>query len=155
MSIAKNVERYLNINQVDYDIIVHSPSRFSMETAERAHIPGEQLAKAVILKDEDAYTMAILPATHRIDLGVLRKQTHRNLGLATEAEMRHLFSDCNEGAIPPIGQPYNLPMLMDDSMSQLDDVYFEAGDHAQLVHMKGSEFQRLTAESELQHFSHH
>lgn len=155
MSMAKTVERYLNRNQFDYDIIVHSPSRFSMETAERARIPGDQLAKAVILKDESSYAMAVLPATHRIDLGTLRQQTHRDFGLATETEAQALFADCAQGAIPPLGHVYDLPMMVDDAMGQWDDVYFEAGDHTQLVHMKRPEFDRLTAASARQRFSRH
>lgn len=155
MSIAKNIENYLNTNQFDYDVVVHPHSRFSMETAQTARVSGDQLAKAVILKEEDNYAMAILPATHRLDLGVLRQQTARNFGLATESEIGDIFNDCEVGAVPPVGQPYDLPMWLDESLDEADDIYFEAGDHDQLIHMKGAEFQRLTAESERQHFSHH
>lgn len=155
MAIANQIEQFLNRNQFQYDVILHSHSQYSMETAEASHVPGDQLAKAVILKDQDQYTMAILPATHRIDLGKLRHGTHRDFGLATEQEIGELFADCETGAVPPVGQPYDLPMLMEENLDALDDVYFEAGDHDQLIHMSGSEFQRLTAESERRHFSHH
>lgn len=155
MAIANQIEGFLNRNQFQYDVILHPHSRYSMQTAESAHVPGDQLAKAVILKDHEKYAMAILPATHRLDLGVLRQQTMRDFGLATEDEISNLFSDCEIGAIPPVGQPYDLPMFMEESLDRLDEVYFEAGDHDQLIHMSGSEFQRLTAESNRQHFSHH
>lgn len=155
MAIANQIERYLNRNQFQYDVILHSHSRFSMETAESAHVPGDQLAKAVILKDHDNYAMAILPSTHRLDLGRLRKQCHRDFGLATEDELGSLFQDCEPGAVPPVGQPYDLPMYLDEELDQADDIYFESGDHDQLIHMSGREFQRLTAESERMRFSHH
>ena len=36
---------------------------------------------------------------------------------------------------------------MDDSLAQQPDVYFEEGDHTNLVHVSGISFQKLMAEA--------
>jgi len=38
-----------------------------METAEKAHVPGYNLAKAVIVRDEDRYIMVVVPSTEHVD----------------------------------------------------------------------------------------
>jgi len=79
----------------------------------------------------------------------------RNLGLATENELAGLFKDCELGAIPPIGPAYGIEIVVDDSLLQEDDVYFEAGDHEELIHVSGKQFQDLVAGARHGHFSRH
>ena len=75
--------------------------------------------------------------------------------MATEKEVAQLFDDCELGAIPPVGKPYGLEMIVDDSLSEQPDVYFEAGDHMSLIHVNAVAFQRLTAEARHGRFSRH
>ena len=87
--------------------------------------------------------MAIIPATHHLELGKVSQQLHRRFGLATESELASLFNDCELGAIPPVGSAYGLQVLMDDSLNDKDDIYFESGDHTDLIHMRGDDFLNL------------
>ena len=52
MAIALTLERYLDTKHVKYDVIAHEPTNSSMQTAQACHIPGDRLAKAVVLRDE-------------------------------------------------------------------------------------------------------
>jgi Ala-tRNA(Pro) deacylase len=99
--------------------------------------------------------MAVIPATHHVELGLLGRQLNRQLGLATETELSQLFRDCNVGAIPPIGQAYGVDVIMEDSLSDCADIYFEAGDHTELIHMRGTDFLKLMSAASHGHFSHH
>jgi Ala-tRNA(Pro) deacylase len=101
--------------------------------------------KAVLLRDEDGYVLAVLPASDRLDLGRIRIFLRRRIRLATEPEIAKMFSDCEPGAIPAIGAAYNLETLVDDRLTNDSDVYFEGGDHRSLVHMNGADFWRLAA----------
>ncbi|MFO7287974.1 MAG: hypothetical protein C0P79_014055, partial [Gammaproteobacteria bacterium] len=40
---------------------------------------------------------------------------------------------------------YGLDVAVDDALLELDDVYFEAGDHCELVHISGDAFRSLMA----------
>ena len=119
-----------------------------MNSASAAHVPGTYVAKPVILEDEDGYLMAVIPANQHVKIRELNQTLNRNMGLATEWELQKLFSDCEVGAIPPIGQAYGITTVIDDSLLQCPDVYFEAGDHEELVHIKGSSFRKLMQASQ-------
>ena len=44
-------------------------------------------------------------------------------------------------------------MIVDNSIDQQPDVYFEAGDHASLVHMRHDEFSRMMKDARYGQFS--
>ena len=83
---------------VHYDMIAHQRTRDSNHTAQAAHIPGDRLAKCVMLEDDKGYLMAVIPASHKVDLGAVHRQLNRALGLATDRELVELFKDCEPGA---------------------------------------------------------
>lgn len=143
MAIAISVRQYLEDVDIAYDITRHPRTMTSCDTAETAGVPGSQVAKSVILEDEEGYLMAVVPATHHIRLGQLSRQLGRHLGLATEQELRNLFSDCELGAIPPVGEAYHMEVIMDDSLATCPDIYFEGGDHIDLIHVRHDDFRKL------------
>jgi len=143
MAIAITLQAYLDKSGIHYDVLSHTHTETSLDTAQTTHISPEQIAKSVILEDEAGYLMAVIPASHHIELGQLSHQLERRLGLATEDELAGLFSDCDLGAIPPIGEAYHMEVVMDDSLEQCPDIYFEAGDHTDLIHVDGPAFLQL------------
>jgi Ala-tRNA(Pro) deacylase len=153
MTIAPTLEKYLAARHVAYDVLVHEPTQTSMRTAQACHIPGRSLAKAVLLRDETGYALAILPASHHIQLADLKAQLGDDVELANEGEIVELFDDCVRGAIPAIGECYGLDMVVEDGMDEQPEIYFEAGDHATLVHMTQAEFAGLTWMARHGHFS--
>ena len=64
MSIAASVQDYLAREGVAYDTIAHEHTRDSAHSAQAAHVPGDRLAKCVMLEDDQGYLMAVVPATH-------------------------------------------------------------------------------------------
>lgn len=155
MSMAETLTKHLHAQDISYDLLHHPPTATSIEAAHAAHIPGDWVAKTVLLEDDDGYVMAVLPATHRIDFGELHRQLHRRLGLATEQELATLFADCESGALPPIGCAYGIDTIVDDSLAEQAEVYFDAGDHQQLVHVSGEGFGNLLGDVEYARFSYH
>jgi Ala-tRNA(Pro) deacylase len=154
MTIATRLRRYLDSQGVDYDTVPHPRTSTSAGSARAAHVPGDRLAKPVALHHEDGYVLAVVPSTHRVELGTLRDVLGGRPGLATEAEIARLFDDCEIGAVPPIGAAYGLPVLLDESLDSIADVYFEGGDHSTLVHVGRDAFRRLTKEARRERFSH-
>ncbi|MDP6388367.1 MAG: YbaK/EbsC family protein [Alphaproteobacteria bacterium] len=155
MAIAITLKEYLADRGVDYDVVTHAPTGSSSQTAQVSHIPGDRIAKAVILKDDDGYVMAVLPSTHHIDLGAVCHLMERSLALATEEDVVRLFADCDMGAVPALGSAYGMSVIMDDSLAAPPEIYFEGGDHASLVHVSGMQFQDLMADSRRGQFSDH
>jgi Ala-tRNA(Pro) deacylase len=154
MPIARRLQWYLDASGVSYEVLPHPHSSSSRETAREAHVPAARLAKPVLLEDERGYVMAIVPASHRVDLARLNHQLHRTLELAKEREITELFHDCELGAMPPLGGPYRIPTVYDDALAGPSEIYFEAGDHEDVVHLRGRDFLRLLDGSLHGRFSH-
>jgi Ala-tRNA(Pro) deacylase len=141
MSMSSVLKDCLQHKGSQYDVVQHPHSFSSMSTAEAAHIPGDRLAKTVVLGDSTGYAAAVLPSTHHLRLSELRDITGRQqLELATESEVRELFKDCELGAVPPVTVAYGMPTYLDETLTQQPDVYFEAGDHEELIHMRTDQF---------------
>lgn len=147
MTIARTIESYLNARSVSYETLHHPHSRNSEETADSAFIWEDQLAKTVLLEDEAGYVLVVVPASYRIDLRKLELEAHRKLELATEEELPDLFPDCEVGALPPLGRAYGIPTIYDDRLRKLACIYFEGGDHRDLIYMGGPEFVELMDDS--------
>jgi len=157
MAIAPTLKEYLSAENIAYDLIEHRPAMSATRLAEACKISGDSLAKAVLLRSRDGYLLAILPASHHIRLGdgTLQRLLCRDVDLASESELAHVFQDCVNGAIPPVGACYGLDAIVDESMEEQPEVYMEAGDHETLVHMNHIQFARLTKDAWRGHFSAH
>jgi Ala-tRNA(Pro) deacylase len=140
MGIAMKLSDYLKANDVPYEVLNHSHSGNSMQTARASNVPARCLAKAVVLEDDTHAVMAVLPASRRLQLRELQAGSGQALRLATEADLTGLFSDCEPGAVPPLGALYGIETIWDDSLMEQPETYFEAGDHETLVRMKTRDF---------------
>ena len=143
MSLATRVHWYLDHHHIDYETVHHAPVKTALEAGLRAHVPPGRVAKCVLLEDERGYVLAVLPAACRLSFDAICGVLDRRLDLASESELDEIFSDCAHGAVPALGDAYNIPMLVDDSLLRMPDVYFEGGDHEDLVHVQGQAFLEL------------
>lgn len=143
MSIAPKLQQFLDEAKADYDLVEHTQTKSSLETAKSCDVPADRLAKSVLLDSEEGQLLAVLPSDRKVELSELRSELGHKPRLATEEEIRTVFDDCDLGAVPPIG--YGVTAIIDKSLDQQPDVYFEAGDHKSLVHMNRAEFSRIMA----------
>jgi Ala-tRNA(Pro) deacylase len=143
MSIAPTLQRYLTAENIQYDVIPHDPTTSSARTAEACRIPEDRLAKAIVLRRNAGYMLAILPASHHLRLSDLRDQLDDSVEMAEESEIDPLFPDCAHGAVPPLGHCYALPLIVDDSIEAQPEIYMEAGDHETLLCIGHTQFARL------------
>lgn len=147
MTIAATLERYLDDKGVDYEVLTHRHTESSRHTAEAAYFTGDKLAKAVVLKDEDGYLVAVIPATFKLKLDLVHAFTGRaHLAMADENTLARLFKDCEFGAVPAVAAAYGLETVWDEALAYAETVYFKGGDHASLVKIGGDYFQRLMGE---------
>lgn len=154
MTIAKKLQVYIDGKGIAYDTVAHHRTATTSQSAQAAHVPGSRLAKSVVIHHEMGYVLAVVPSTHRIELSTLQDVMHARLGLASEEEVSSLFADCDLGAVPPIGPAYDVPVILDESLGDSRDVYFEGGDHRTLVHVSGPAFRSLMQDARIARFSH-
>ena len=143
MTMALKIEAHLDRVGVDYEMIDHPHSSTSLQTARVAHVPAQEVAKAVMTHDGNNYRMCVIPSTHRLELAMLNKHIKGKFRLATEEELGALFEDCEVGAVPALGQVYGLPVIWDQRLASMKEVYLEGGDHESLIHLNQGAFMEL------------
>jgi len=144
MPIFTRLREFLDRNKVPYKVVEHRQAFTAQEVAEVEHVPGMELAKVVILRSGADFVMAVLPAPYRVDLDRATSALgKKDLRLATEAEFKGLFPQCEPGAMPPFGNLFDLPVYVDQTLTRDEQIVFNAGTHTQTVKMKYADFARL------------
>lgn len=147
MTIGRKLKDYLSDARVAYDLVEHPRSEGSSQTARAAHVPGDCLAKSVVLHRDGGYVVAVLPSTQMVDFNALENILGQPLDLADETEIADLFDDCMTGAIPAAAAAYDIETVVDESLDDKPEIWFEGGDHRTLVHVDKTAFRRLMTEA--------
>ena len=155
MTVANTLKSHLENQGVRFESVPHPRTYSASHTAQMAHVPGDSVAKAVVIHHEEGYVLAVVPASHRIDLSTLQEVVDRRIGLASESDLDRLFPDCDQGAAPPVGAAYGVPTVLDTSLENREEVWFEGGDHRTLLKVSGADFDRLMQDARRASFSHH
>jgi len=135
---------YLDEHGVGYVVITHSPAVTAQGIAGLAHIPGQELAKTVIVKLDGSFVMAVIPAKYHVDLALLKKNAKAKTAvLASEEEFQGLFPDCETGAMPPFGNLFGLTVFVEETLEKDKEIAFNAGTHRELIRMAWADFKRL------------
>ncbi len=141
---VKKLKEFLDKEKIKYVSIVHSPAYTAQEVAASAHITGRELAKTVIVQLDGEMAMAVLPANRKIVLQDLREVTGSDqVKFVVEDEFKKKFPDCETGAMPPFGNLYGMEVYAAASLSQNEQIAFNAGSHTEVIKLAYSDFERL------------
>ncbi|SDJ64792.1 Ala-tRNA(Pro) deacylase [Ferrimonas sediminum] len=147
MGVAISVIDYLEELGVQYQLVPHAHSQSSIQSALSAGVSARQTAKSVMLEDnEGRRVMAVIPAANRVVIQQLSQQLKRELHLIPESKLKGQFDDCELGALPGVGDPYNVLAVYDDALEGEDHVYLEAGDHEHLIRISNQGMKALMAD---------
>lgn len=150
-----NISQFLDNREIPYARVDHRPTFTAQRLAQAVHCSGEMVAKTVLLKVDDGFVLAVLPATHHVDL--LRVQVFlgaHHVELANEHDCGRHFEDCELGAMPPFGSQYGIRTLLDDSLAGEDELVFSGNKHDEAIRMAMSDFVALE-DPIVAAFSHH
>ena len=142
----QKLREFLDQNSVKYVSISHSPAYTAQEIAASAHVPGQELAKTVMVKLDGDMAMAVHPASFKVDLDQLPAAAGADaVELATEDEFKGLFPGCEPGAMPPFGNLWNMPVYACETLADDVEIAFNAGSHTELVRLRFDDFARLVS----------
>lgn len=144
MPITRKLRDLLDNARVSYEVYNHPLAYTAQEIAAKQHFSGDEMAKVVMLKVDEALVMGVIRGSHKINLARVK----RSLGatvvrLATEDEFIAQFPECEIGAMPPFGNLFGLPVYVDPALEEDESIYFNAGNHVQTVRMRYKDFKRL------------
>ncbi len=141
---ARKLKDYLDKQGIKYVSLTHSAAYTAQEVAASAHITGKELAKTVIVELDGKMAMAVLPANRKVVLQDLRDVTGSDqVKFASETEFQTRFPDCEPGAMPPFGNLYGMDVYAAESLSDHDEIAFNAGSHTEIIKMAYRDFARL------------
>ena len=144
MGMAITLKAYFAKQNIHYDTIKHRATMTALDSSRAAHVSAGKVAKAVVLQsNEGDYLMASLPANSRLSLIDVNDFTGKQYQLVSEQQLQGLFPDCDRGAIPAMGVPYHMEMLVDDSLLATDAIYIESGDHENFIKLNNKEYCHL------------
>lgn len=138
------LREFLDSHNIKYLVISHSLAYTAQGVAALAHVPGKKLAKTVIVKVDGILAMAVIPASMHVNLELLKTLTGaQTVEVASEAEFKDAFPDCETGAMPPFGNLYDMSVYADSALAGNDEITFSAGTHRELVRMSWKDMERL------------
>lgn len=138
------LREFLDSHNIKYLVISHSLAYTAQGIAALVHVSGKRLAKTVIVKVDGILAMAVVPASLHVDLDGLRILTGaQTVEIASEREFRDAFPDCETGAMPPFGNLYDMPVYVDSSLAENEEITFSAGTHRELVRIGWPDMMRL------------
>lgn len=144
MPICDKLKHYLDDNRIRYIVIAHSRAFTAQEIAASAHIKGKNLVKSVIVNADGKNYMVATNANQKINMEKLKKALGtEKVRLAPEEEFKEIFDDCEVGAMPPVGNLYNIPVLVDENLYNDAEIAFNGGNHTSVVKMSFADFERL------------
>lgn len=131
----ETLTKFLDERGIAYETVEHDQTYSATEEAKAAGVAPDHAAKTVLLRDGDAYRMAVIPASHRLDLHKARDAlgASAKLRLATEEEMGADFTDFDVGALPPFGPLLPAPEVVDHRLLEHERILCTGGDHRHSV----------------------
>jgi Ala-tRNA(Pro) deacylase len=141
---AKTLKAFLDKEQVKYVSIQHSAAFTAPEVAASVHVSGRDFAKTVIMMIDGEMAMVVLPSNRLLVLSELREMLDMShVRLASEAEYREVFPDCEVGAMPPFGNLYGLKTYVTSNLAEEKEIAFNAGTHTEVIKLAFADYERL------------
>jgi Ala-tRNA(Pro) deacylase len=141
--VTERLEQWLRESGVAFEIFEHAPVRTSEEAARVRGTPLEAGAKALVVRTEDRFVHCVLPAHLKADNARLRALVGtRTLRFATPEELQTV-TGCAPGAVPPFGNLFGLPVLLDEALCRNERVAFNAGSTTVSITMRCEDLVRL------------
>ena len=138
------LKEILDGKNIRYIIVSHSTAYTAAAIAAMTHTPGKEIAKSVMVIADGALAMVVVPGSKHVDLRALKSALGaKEVSLAHEHQFAHIFPDCEVGAMPPFGNLYDVPVYVDESLSDDNEIAFNAGSHRELLRMAYSDYCKL------------
>ena len=149
MPITERLKDYLDRNHVRYMTMSHVPAFTAPEVAASTHTQGESVVKCVVVEGDGKPFLVVTNANQRVDLDRVKQTLGLHIArLEREDEFRNLFEDCEVGAMPPFGNLYRVPVVVDELVTKDREIVFNGGNHSTSVRMMFDDFERLVSPME-------
>jgi Ala-tRNA(Pro) deacylase len=128
------VTEFLERESIPYKVVEHERTQTAAAEARAAGVPAADVAKTIVLRDDEGLRLAVIPASERLDIHKLEQAlASRGLRLVTEQEMADEFDAFEVGAVPPFGSMFDALELVDERLLEHERILCSGGDHEHAV----------------------
>ncbi len=143
-SISKEIRNILDASKVEYKFHEHEPTPTSEDSAKVRGTKIEEGAKALILKTKKTgkNIMAVVRGDKKLDTKALKSE----IGEEVEFENPDVIFEkygVKIGGVPPFGMLFEMPIYMDESILENENVAFNAGLQTCSITMKSKDLKRI------------
>lgn len=150
MAISKQVASHLKKHKVKFEIVPHKTVYTAYDLAATLGEKLDRIAKTLLLrvefpkvtKKKPGYYVVALPASMQADFARIKKELGAlKVELAPERVMKKLGIE--PGTLPPLGSLHKLELLLDKSLSRVQQVLMRAGSLTESVRMNMKELYKI------------
>lgn len=140
MAIPKKVAEYLKKAKKKFEALEHKTVYTAYDLAQTLRKNLHEIAKALVVKADGIYAIVIVPASHRLHLGQLKKVLKaKKISIPDEKIMVKIFK-VKPGALSAFGKFHNVPTFIDKSLLKTQQAIFQAGSFTDSVRMSVKDF---------------
>jgi len=158
MAISKKLLSYLEKNKYKYELIGHKTTYTAFDTArttqkQEKKVKPEEIAKALVVKIDRDYVLALVSANKRLDKKKLLKivnagrkknkeKPYKSLDLAKEAWMKKNIPG-RVGATPPFQELLKINVYIDAVLAKQKNIYVGSGEYEYSIKLSGNQYMKL------------
>lgn len=140
--ITARLRQWLDAYGAAYRHFEHEPVFTSEQAARVRGTDPHSGAKALVMKGDDGFVLAVIPADLELDGPAFRKRIgSRKLRFATREELLHL-TGLAPGAVPPFGSLFGLSTHCDARLAENEFINFNAGSHSESLQIAYADYVR-------------
>jgi Ala-tRNA(Pro) deacylase len=131
--IPERIERYLVDHHLPFVHTRHVRAIAAQRFAAAEHVPGDRIAKPVVVSVDGELALAVVSATQRVDVDELaRALGAREVRLAPESQFEKRFEPCEVGAEPPL-RLFGMPIYVDAALARHPRLVMRGGTHEDAI----------------------
>ncbi len=168
MAISKKIIKYLENNKYKYEIVEHKTTYTAWDTAQTEKIKPQEVAKALVMKADGDYVLALVPANRNLDkqkllkvINSARKKTihpveyrgavsrqggifhrARKIDFAKEAWMKKSLPG-KVGATPPFAKILKIDIFIDSLLAKNKKIYLGSGEYTNSVRVSTGQYLKI------------
>lgn len=141
---VRTLKDHLDAHGADYRCLSHPPGFTAQSLAHHCNVPGDQVAKTVIIELDGRMAMLVMPASFRIRWDRMMDVLNTDfVELADEADFTDRFPDCEVGAMPPFGNLFGMSAYCSETLAEQPEITSAAGSHTEAMQIRAQDYLEL------------
>ena len=153
MAISQKVESYLKAKKYKFSAVEHKTTFTAWDTAQTEKIKPQEVAKALVMKTDNDYALALIPANRNLDKQKLLKiingarkkvgaKNYKKIDFAKEVWMKKNLTG-KVGATPPFRKILGIDIYIDNLLAKNKKIYLGTGEYVYSIRVNIRQYMKI------------